>query len=277
MPAHPVIRGALACGALASSLMPMVAMAQTDPRIGSYGAPSQAPQGGYSQDPYTRDGYPQRDDGRDYRQGGYDQGGYQSQPQGYYANGAPMPEPAPPPGYDGTRPPPPPAGYVASTEDRQDYDDRYAADAERWAQENCVKSANNAGVGALFGGVLGAIIGSSVAGRHDRGAGAFAGAAIGAVGGAAVGSQSRNDTSPGCPPGYSVRRGATTYVYSEPSYTYAAPGWYRPWVYVGDAWVYRPYPYHGWYYRNYRVREWGGPGWYGRPGWRGHGYYRRGW
>lgn len=286
MPAHPAaqaaIRATLAFGALASTLTPLAALAQAtppvDPRVGSYNAPTSyqgngpapdSPQGAYQPDGYRdQPGYPdQRDDPRD---------GY-AQP-GYYPNGAPMPEPPPPPGYDGRSLPPPPPGYVASPEDRRDADERYAANAERWARENCVKSGNNAGTGALVGGILGAIIGSSVAGRHDRGAGAFAGAAIGAVGGAAVGSQSGGETSPGCPPGYSVRRDAVTYTYVEPDYVYAAPGWYRPWVYSGDAWVYRPYPYHGWYSRTYRVRSWGDHGGYYRgEGWRRHGWGRRGW
>jgi hypothetical protein len=54
---------------------------------------------------------------------------------------------------------------------------------------------------------------------------------------------------------------------------YAAPGWYRPWVWAGGRWAYRPYPYHRYYYRHY----WAGrPGdWQRRQEWREH--HRRGW
>jgi hypothetical protein len=78
--------------------------------------------------------------------------------------------------------------------------------------------------------------------------------------------------------------GAAPYSYDTvyfSNYYYAAPGWYRPWVYVGDRWTYRPYPYHDYYYRAYRPYHpygWGdrgyyGRGYYGRPG----GYGRPGW
>ena len=124
----------------------------------------------------------------------------------------PPPEPAAPQGYDGRELPPPPPGYVPSENESalRAADERYAAEANRWARENCVKSPSNAGSGALIGGILGAIIGSGVSGRHDHGGGMAAGAAIGAIGGAAIGSASSTDTSPGCPPGYSVRREASS-------------------------------------------------------------------
>ncbi|MBU6267404.1 MAG: glycine zipper 2TM domain-containing protein [Sphingomonadales bacterium] len=201
---------------------------------------------------------------------------------GYYANGAPRdplpyPEPAPPPGYDGSALPPPPPGYQPYGDDRARTvaDDRYGMEAERWARDNCVKSQGNAAGGALIGGLLGAIVGSSVAGWHDRGAGALIGGAFGAVGGAAIGSASDNETSPGCPPGYRVRRDAVVYAYDGPEYAYAAPGWYRPWVFIGGSWTYRPYPYHDWYYRTYRgYRPEGGYRYRSGPeSWRGH----RGW
>lgn len=201
----------------------------------------------------------------------------------YYANGAPRAAPSDipePPGYDGTRPPPPPPGYERYSDDDQwrERDRSYAADAERWARDYCVKARSNAGQGALIGGVLGAIVGSALGGRHDHGGGAIAGLAVGAVGGAAIGSASSGDTTPGCPPGYVTRRDAPTYVYAYQDYDYAAPGWYRPWVYVDGYWTYRPYPYHRWYYRNYYYpRYYGGygRGYYG-GGWRGYrgGYYR---
>ncbi|MDE2403269.1 MAG: hypothetical protein KGM17_00950 [Sphingomonadales bacterium] len=304
MTSSRLARSILAAGALSSVALPLLAvpaLAQPaagaqpqdiDPRAGSYMPPDQ--RGYQGQQGYPQQGY----QGQPVYQGQQDrypngapmpdQRGYPD-PQGTYANGAPMPEPAPPPGYDGTRPPPPPPGYQPYADERARVaaDDRYAADAERWARENCVKSSGDVAGGALLGGLLGAIIGSSVAGRHDRGAGAFAGAAIGAVGGAAVASSGNGETSPGCPPGYRVRREAVTYSYRAPDYYYAAPGWYRPWVYIGGAWTYRPYPYHDWYYRTYRARPYSGYGYRGYGGYRGgpepwrggHGgwEHRRGW
>lgn len=214
--------------------------------------------------------------------------------EGYYENGAPIdrsqnygtpprfdvPEPD---GYDGTRPPPPPPGYEKS----EDYgrwseqDSRYAAEAERWARDNCVKSRPKTGEGALIGGVLGAIIGSALSsgvGHHHHGSsagGTVAGLAVGAVAGAAIGSSSGGETSPGCPPGYAVRRNATVYVY-QTDYVYAAPGWYRPWVYSGGYWAYRPYPYHRWYREHYRAYPHYHGGYYrAYPGYRGGYHYDR--
>jgi hypothetical protein len=168
-----------------------------------------------------------------------------------------------PNGYDGTRPPPPP-GYAAGPNDAQYAiaDQRYAQNAESWARDNCVKSRGNVAGGAAVGGILGALIGGALGGRHDRGAGVLAGAAVGAVGGAAVASSTGGETSPGCPPGFVTRGGAVAYSYQPEGYYYAAPGWYRPWVYIDNSWVYRPYPYHDYYYRTWR-------GGYGRPGWHG--------
>lgn len=181
--------------------------------------------------------------------------------------------------YDGTRPPPPPPGW-RDDGNRSTYladDDRYADSAERWAQTNCVKSQNNAAVGAVVGGLIGALVGNGVSSRRDRTGGTIAGAAVGAVGGAAVGGASSNNTSPGCPPGYVVRGGAAGFNYAyAPGIAYAAPAWYRPWVFYGNRWVYRPYPYARWYGRYY-ARPYGwrrGP--YGRPGWR-RGPPRRRW
>lgn len=209
--------------------------------------------------------------------------GYGAPDQGYDVPD----EPPPPPGYDGSAPPPPPPGYDARGYDNRGYDNapppppggyargayqaspppeadhRYEAYAEDWASRNCVKSQGNAGAGAVIGGLFGALVGSSVAGHHDRGAGALVGGIAGAVGGAAVGSAQDNATSPGCPPGFVVRRGAPEFYYPADygPYYYYAPSWYRPWIYVGGRWSYRPYPYHDYYYRAY------GPG---RPGWRPH-------
>jgi hypothetical protein len=180
---------------------------------------------------------------------------------------------APPEGYDGTRPPPPPPGYQpdAAYGGPDPQDRRYEAYAEDWAQRYCVKSGGNAGAGAVIGGLLGALVGSSVAGRHDRGTGAAVGGIAGAFGGAVAGSA--QSTSPGCPPGYVARGGAPAFYYDGPDYVYAAPDWYRPWIFIDNRWSYRPYPYHAYYYRTwgYGRPGYGRPG-YGRPGWRGRRY-----
>jgi hypothetical protein len=258
---------------------------QSYPDQGSYqGQGSYQDQGGYQNQapPPGYNGAPQQG-----YNGAPPQGYNGAPPQGY--NGAPpqgYADVAPPPGYDGTQLPPPPPGYQPSAPDlaQRDRDDRYAADAEAWARANCFKSQSNAGAGAVIGGIFGALVGNGLSGRHDRGAGTLAGAAIGAVGGAAIGDTTRGQTSPGCPPGYVVRREAPPLAYDAgyyADYSYAAPGWYRPWVFVDGYWNYRPYPYHAWYYRTYRP-YWGRPGFYGRPayygrpgGWRGG--YRRHW
>lgn len=254
----PWQRAALAAGALAVAVGPLMAslaVAQSYPPQSNYPGrtyPGQSyPNQGYPSQTYPdQQGYPS--------QQGYPQQGYDDD-QSYY-QGPPPSDLPPPPGYDGRDLPPPPPGYRVDG-DPDAYrvaDQRYAEDAERWARQSCVKSQGNVGAGAVIGGIFGAIIGSGLSGRHDGGAGTIAGAAIGAIGGAAIASGSGgNDTSPGCPPGYVVRRGAT-FVYSTPGYDYAAPGWYRPWAYSGSEWTYRPYPYHTWYYRTYRGHGYGG-------------------
>lgn len=203
---------------------------------------------------------------------------YQDEPQGYDAS---QDYDAPPQGYDGTQPPPPPPGYQQDQADvaQQVQDQRYETYAEDWSERNCVRARSNATAGAVIGGVFGALLGSSVAGRHDRGAGAFVGGVVGAAGGAAIGDSSRNDTSPGCPPGYVVRGGAPAFYYEGygDSYAYAAPGWYRPWYFYEGRWSYRPYPYHAWYSRHYGYRPYGGAyrhygGGYWEGGYRGGGY-----
>jgi hypothetical protein len=198
---------------------------------------------------------------------GYDQAAPQS---GYGAEDPDYYSTTPPPAdYDGSQPPPPPPGYQPEPAyaPNSAADQRYEAYAEDWAARNCIKSSGNTATGAVIGGLFGALLGSSIAGRHDRGAGALMGGIAGAAGGAAVGSAQDNATSPGCPPGYVMRRGAPAFYYDgyATGYYYAAPAWYHPWVFVGGRWSYRPYPYHNWYYRHY--------GW-GRPGWHG-GYHRR--
>jgi len=214
---------------------------------------------GYDQaPPPSQDNYDRQDDYN--RQGGYDQ-------QGSYDD---VPPPPPPSDYDGSQPPPPPPGYSADAGYAPDpqADRRYEAYAEDWAQRYCVKSTGNAAGGAVIGGLFGALLGSSIAGYHNHGAGALMGGIAGAAVGGAAGSAQDNATSPGCPPGYVMRRDAPTFVYDGygSGYYYAAPAWYRPWVFVGGRWNYRPYPYHNFYYRHY--------GW-GRAGWRGG--YRRHW
>jgi hypothetical protein len=180
-------------------------------------------------------------------------------PQGYDQGPPPGYNQAPPPGYNqapsqGQYAPPPPGG--AYNGQAQQYDQDYAARYSAWAAQYCVdRRNNNTAAGAIIGGVLGAVIGSSVAGRHDRGGGAIVGGVLGAGAGAAVGSSS-TDTR-GCPPGYVIRAGAPVFYYGGgPAYgpAYWGPSWYNPWVWSGGRYVYTPY------------RRW----YYGHPGyWRG--------
>ena len=179
--------------------------------------------------------------------------------------GPPGPPPGPPPGAPpGQYNVPPPPGYQpgdsqydTSAQARAE-DDRYSYAAEQWAAQNCVaQRANNTAAGTVIGGILGALVGSSVAGRHDRGASTFAGAAVGAVAGGAIGSSASSN--PNCPPGYGLRPGAAGF-YPGPVYgpvIYAAPAWYDPWEWYGGPWIYRPYPYHRYWYRTHTP---------GRPG-----------
>ena len=167
----------------------------------------------------------------------------------------------PPPGYQpgyayGEANAPPPEGYDPSdsrfddSPRARDEDSRYADHVQRWAEDNCVDQRNhNAAAGAVIGGILGAFIGSGVAGRGSHTGGAFLGGALGAMAGSAIGA---SGSSPGCPPGYVVRDGAPPF---EPGfvfyggYGYAAPPGYRPWIWSGGRWAYRPYPYHRYYDR----------------------------
>ena len=182
----------------------------------------------------------------------------------------------PPPGYSpgyayGDTDVAPPEGYddryrsYDFSDRARDEDARYSASVQRWAADNCINERNsNAAAGAVIGGIFGAIIGSSVAGRHDRAAGAIVGGAAGAMAGSAIGA---SRTSPGCPPGYVVREGAPPF---DPGfvfvggYGYVAPPGYRPWVWTGGRWVYRPYPYHRYWYRHERWRDAGRDDWRGR-------------
>ncbi|MBS0254319.1 MAG: hypothetical protein JSS36_03675 [Proteobacteria bacterium] len=236
-------RWAVAAGALATALLPLAAAAQS------------APSGPIRNQPYP------------------DQGPYPQAPQGQPSY-APPPEPGPPPGYDGRQLPPPPPGYPGPNGYEQpngpQTDQRYAWEAERWARENCVKAGSDVTGGMAVGAILGAILGSAAGGRGNHGAGAAVGAVFGAGAGAAVASSAQGDTSPGCPPGYVVRRGAAAYAYPGPDYYYAAPGWYRPWVFIDGYWAFRPYPYHAWYWRTYRYPAFHGYYGHGRPHYGGH-------
>jgi hypothetical protein len=156
---------------------------------------------------------------------------------------------------------PPPEGYDASVDQddsspqARDQDERYSYAAERWAARNCVvQHQNDVAAGVVIGGILGAIIGSNLAGRHSRGAGAFVGGATGAAAGAAIGN-SAAASNPNCPPGYGLRPGAAAFypgpIYG-PDVYYAAPDWYDPWIWYGGHWIYRPYPYHRFWYRHHR-------------------------
>jgi hypothetical protein len=119
----------------------------------------------------------------------------------------------------------------------QAYADQYA----RWASANCVdQRTGNTAAGAIVGGALGAITGAALTGK---GAGALAGGAVGAVTGAAVGSTAPTS----CPPGYVVRAGAPAFVYGGPYYAALdyPPAAYS-WVWVGDRWLYEPYPTAYW-------------------------------
>jgi len=261
------IQFAIGLIAAAAPLMTSAAAAQNNAPQTDYDRGYQA---GRADAARANQGYDQPTTSPVYQQqpGGYDSqpsGGYDTRPTGDYDDAPP-----PPSDYDATRPPPPPPGYRPDPAYAPNTvaDQRYEAYAEDWAARNCVKSSGNTASGAVIGGLFGALLGSSIAGYHDRGAGALMGGIAGAAGGAAVGSAQDNATSPGCPPGFVVRRGASDFYYDgrDTGYYYAAPTWYHPWVFVEGRWSYRPYPYHNWYYRNY--------GW-GRPGW--HGGYRRRW
>jgi len=154
---------------------------------------------------------------------------------------------------------PPPPGYQpgndqdeTSAQSRAD-DERYSYEAERWAAQYCVAHrANDTAAGVVIGGILGAIIGGSVSGRYDRGAGVVAGGALGAMAGGAIGSTASSN--PNCPPGYVLAPDAAPFL-PGPVYgdvIYAAPAWYDPWIWYGRHWIYRPYPYHRYWYRAHR-------------------------
>lgn len=204
----------------------------------------QPPPQGYQQQPQYQQGYQQPQQQGYAPPQGYQQQGYQQ--QGY--DQQPYQDPAlqPPPGYsaqDAQRDAAPAA---------RDYDRQYAAAAEAWSAANCVRQEQNrTAAGAIIGGVLGAVIGSNVAGGRDRGAGAVVGGALGAVAGGAI----ANNQGPGCPPGFVVRSGAPTFYYGPPPgasvVVYDAPTWYNPWIWYDGRWIYRPYPYHRYWGEHY--------------------------
>jgi len=224
---------------LATVLASISAVAMVADAFAASAQDYQAPPPGYNQGPGYQ-GQPQPDQGY---QPGYDQGqqGYDQGPPPGYSNAAPPP---------GQYAPPPPGADSRSYDYRtQQYDRDYAARYSAWAAQNCVDRRNsNTAAGAIIGGVLGAVIGSNVAGRGDRGGGAVVGGVLGAGAGAAIGSSS-TDTR-GCPPGYLVRRGAPAFYYAGPAYGpgYWGPAWYQPWVWADGRWVY--HPYREWYYRH---------------------------
>ena len=218
--------------------------------------PPQGYQQGYQQPPPNYQpppqGYQQQPQ-QQYPQQGYQQPppqGYAPPPQGYQQGysqqGYQDPALEPPPGYSAQD-----AQRDASPAERQ-YDQQYAAAAEAWSQANCVRQEENrTAAGAIIGGVLGAVIGSNLAGGRDRGAGAVVGGALGAVAGGAI----ANNSGPGCPPGFVLRSGAPPFYYGPPPgsslVVYDAPTWYNPWIWYGGAWIYRPYPYHRYWGEHY--------------------------
>jgi hypothetical protein len=195
--------------------------------------------------------------------------GYQPPPQGYQQGYQPPPQGyAPPPqgyqqgysqqGYQQDPALEPPPGYSAQDAQRdatpaeRAYDQQYASAAEAWSEANCVRQEQNrTAAGAIIGGVLGAVIGSAAAGRHDRGAGAIVGGGLGAIAGGAI----ANSSGPGCPPGFALRSGAPAFYAGPPGaavVVYDAPTWYNPWIWYNGAWIYRPYPYHRYWGEHYR-------------------------
>jgi hypothetical protein len=165
----------------------------------------------------------------------------------------------PPPMPPGQYNVPPPPGYQPGSDSEDNSpqaiaeDQQYSYDAEQWAAQNCVAQQQaNTATGVVIGGILGALVGASIAGRNNSTGGAIAGAAVGAVAGAAVASAA-NSSNPNCPSGYVLRPGAEAFnsgpVFGE--VLYAAPDWYDPWIFYGNHWIYRPYPYHRYWYQTH--------------------------
>ncbi len=157
---------------------------------------------------------------------------------------------AQPYGYD-QDPGPPQGQYAPPPGEAPDYSDQYRQQDQAyanaysdWAARNCVQQReNNAAAGAVVGGVLGALVGSGIAGRGNHTGGAIVGGAVGATAGAAIGSSSGAQGS--CPPDSVVVSGAPAFYYGGYAPVYG-PSWYNPWIFVGGRWTYRPY--RTWYY-----------------------------
>lgn len=164
------------------------------------------------------------------------------------------PPPGPPPQTYGDPAMNPPPGYTAedaqrdASERAREEDRAYAAQAEAWAQANCMREeANRSTGGALLGGILGAVIGSNLA----SGGGRTGGAIIGGAAGAAIGANVAKNSQAACPQGYVLRPGAPPF-YPPAVVVYEAPPWYNPWIWYDGRYIYRPYPYHRYYREHYR-------------------------
>src|ERR1700712_3640170 len=105
------------------------------------------------------------------------------------------------------------------SDQQREQDRAYAAQAEAWAQANCMRAeANRTTGGALLGGILGAVIGSNLAsgggrtrGRRSRGRGRPGGAVLGGGAGSAVGANVAKTSEGACPAGFAMRQGAPPY------------------------------------------------------------------
>jgi hypothetical protein len=68
--------------------------------------------------------------------------------------------------------------------------------------------------------------------------------------------QTARNASPDCPPGYVIKAAPEPFYLPplHPHVVYVAPPWYDPWVWYGGHWIYRPYPYHRFWYEHHRRR-----------------------
>jgi uncharacterized protein YcfJ len=81
-----------------------------------------------------------------------------------------------------------------------------AASAEAWRDDPCREARHDAGRnGTIAGGLIGALVGSQVAGRGNRTGGAIVGGAVGAVAGHQIGAHTVQCN--GYPAGYRYHRG----------------------------------------------------------------------
>jgi hypothetical protein len=248
------VRTVLALGAAATVIAGMTPAFAQDQPPGPYNGPPPPDYNGPPPQGYNDQQQPPPPGYNDQQQPPPGYNDQQPPPQGYN-------DQEPPQGYEGQPPQgqdqaqrynvPPPAGYGPndynqdnSPQARQE-DARYSYAAEQWAAQNCIQQQQNAtAAGAVIGGIFGAFLGAGIAGHYNQGAGAVVGAGLGAVTGAAIGNASAQ-SNPACPPGYALRAGAPGFY---APVVYAAPGWYDPWIWYGGHWLYRPYPYHRFYY-----------------------------